>query len=369
MSRAELFKQLRNYRKTCVEELSSDLLRASSSNDEISAKRLRLESVDKILVEFKPSLAVRLLPVLVVGVATALVLTILSNVNASFLSARIEVEARAVTIGLRDAPDITNLAFVRSTRIEGATWIGSPLLPQAAARSASTLSVESPGTRLERIDLGNAAVRGAELDLERSTDTLRLSIRDTPATFHLNVSGDTHIFLGNDDPPIAAVSRSFVVPEPLQVGVGSEPGNGASRSELIIAGHMATPKPVVMTATPRSLIFVQRTPRADEPFSSSIVTGKIVFAGIDRVTRLEEGDALQIENLEAARGRFAIGRNISAVVSGTARDIRVRRGSVVESISPSLLEFFSKNHLVKLLWAAAVFVSGMLWTASRFFAR
>ena len=120
---------------------------------------------------------------------------------------------------------------------------------------------------------------------------------------------------------------------------------------------------------PTSLRFVERIADGSDgrEFASSVIGGTIYIPSMGQTLTLEQGEAVDIEDLSAEMARVTVGDQVHIRLRGTAGDIRLGSGKFARHVAPTMLEYLAKNHILTLLWGLAGTVGGLLWSIVRFF--
>ena len=182
----------------------------------------------------------------------------------------------------------------------------------------------------------------------------------------------------------------------LRVGDATEPlARDYPRSEWLrlVAGDAAkpaqTPPPMTLSLDrrrdaddekaplqlsalkPTRLRFVERREGAVGDSSalvtSSLLGGTLSLPATGQTLALAAGDGLELDGLRIERFEIIAGTPLRVELNGSASGLRQRVGEFERSLKPSWLEYVSRHHLTKLLWASAAVLWGALaWLRRQF---
>lgn len=357
---------LRARRRATAAELQQLLTSETVDARRLAELRERIETIDLLLTGRRSPLFSQLKPLLVVGVAAGAIVTGLLAWKADFVPVQLEIEARAITAQLREEAEITGLPIDKNLQVRGLAWIESPRFDAASRSSAQEFAANAGWMRIQRL----TATKDATLSVERGPQSLVVTVTRRPATLELLLRDGVRMSVTGQSGPGAPFEGQFSVAEPVRMGsAAGERTTPAAGLEL--SAGLAGDRTAQFVFEPRELTFLERVPqrRSGAEFASSIVSGTISFDGMERRYRIEEGDVIDVRGFEPDSARVSIAEILRLRARGTAQQVSLRRGATRRSLAPSMLEFLAQNHTLASAWGAVGLISGLLWSAFRFFKR
>lgn len=366
MSAIDLLRKLRRERDKQHQSLAAQLVREDAEDSELQRAGRRLELLDRAIGQLETRTWTRAGRFFLVVLVTAVIVTALVLWRTSSVSFALDLHARAASFRLADGARLGAIRIHGPVQLRGLTSVDSPLLDPELARRSDTAHLEAKQLELSSLQLP----KGASVHLERQADSVALTVQiPSGAVIASFEAGDeTTLSLGANGarrtPAIA--KRVFSEPETFVFSSAAPAGAEMPPAAFeLVAANMGMP--ISLELQPRSAAFVEQRVGVDgsREFVSSIVGGTIAIAEVERKYAIEERDVLRITDLAAERLTIDVGTDLRIRLSGSAHRIELQSGRATKPLTPTRLEYLAKNHFLALIWGAAAFIWGALWSIHR----
>lgn len=350
-----------------VAELAARL-RAGETLESLAELRERVKVVDetrrKLAADWRVLLRVYATTItVVVALVSVLALWPLPSVRVD-----IDVVARAVSMKLAEDATIGPMELVGPVQVRGLSYVDAVAIELANPEAVRGASVSAEAISLA--ELNASSETWLDLAVRPTSAIVTAQLGASAIVAALEVGGNVDVVTDDDNPrtPRAQTSRWFPTPETIFLS-SAESTNKTVRAPMeIVASGLSSPAELT-GLFPSSLRFVERRSSGTlaSPFGGSLVGGRVSILETNDKYSVAEADLLSLDELEVDELRLVVDSDIRLRLFGRAGHVRLRTGGVERSLKPSVLELLSKNHRVALLWGAAAFAWGMLWTARRAF--
>jgi len=304
--------------------------------------------------------------------AVALLLLVAATLRWPSVPLSLELRASSITARLGEPTTLEGQALEGSElRLEGftAAELGPGLLAVSpAVEHIDPVSVQSEQTWLRGIALPGAADVTLQLRGERLV--LAVESLSSPVVANVELRGRTSLRLG-DAPAPAPTQLAKAEWLRLVAGSAASAQQRAPPVELSwsVAGAAA---PRFVELAPLALRFAERRAAAGvgvtSRLRSGIEGGQLTLAATNQTIPIAAGEWLDIDGLVTERCEIVVADGaLTLKLNGSARDLKLRVGSLERSLKPTWLEYLSRHHLATLLWSSAVALWGAVaWTRRQF---
>ena len=362
-------------RRALAAALAERLAAGDAPLPELRELQERIKLLDATIAEQgarkQHRIAALLWPVALVG----LLLLVAASVPVPRVPLSLTLKASAVQLDLAEATQLGPLSVNADIHVEGFSTLesGDPALVTAASLArADSLSVQATESRLRALRLP----AGASLGVEARRDAVALLVDSAlaPVIAELELRGAATLRVGDAPEPLA---RNYPRSEWLRLVAGdaAKPAQTPPPMTLSLDRRRDADDekaPLQLSALkPTRLRFVERREGAVGDSSalvtSSLLGGTLSLPATGQTLALAAGDGLELDGLRIERFEIIAGTPLRVELNGSARGLRQRVGEFERSLKPSWLEYVSRHHLTKLLWASAAVLWGALaWLRRQF---
>lgn len=350
--------QLKRWREACGRRFVERTTSTDATVEELRDLFERVRLADAACAELKPPSKKTNRAIVTIAVGIGVVVTVAAWLPVRSVGFTAEIEARTLSMAMNQDGSLEQQAVLKQIGVEGAADVKSS---NKALTSILQGNVQPFALRGDFLRIQNLYWdKGAEFRLVAEEEALRITVENlkSPPVLSLETAGRIELET-SDGKGSQAIDTGLGDTVSISTSNPSIQEGGRPPPLVIIVGSAAEHKYKLNGLQPSSLSFVERRPNLGSAiYASSLISANVNIPLNNSVTTLYEGDRIGFDGLSLERIDVVVGKTIAIRISGRASELRSSVGGFERSLKPSVLEWLTRHHTLKLFWSAAVFLWG-----------